>query len=378
MAAAARLASTADDFRRFCASAHVHELTGHRKKVHGLAWNHTGTLLASGAVDLSVRLWTTERLGSSSRACAGELKGHTGTIEQLCWNPVDENQLATASADRTVRVWDVRMQRASATVTTAGENLNICWSPDGQALVVGSKQDVLTVIDPRKGEALRHYKSRVQTNEMHFEPSGQLLLVGTGAGTIDFLSFPDMEKVHSLFVSAASCYSISLDPTGVRFAVGGADASVSVWDLRALACLRACTTFDNPVRTVAWSYDGQYVAASGEDPFIDLIHADTGASTFQIPSRTSINAMIWHPKAYLLAYAVDDADRDAGLIRVFDASNSIVIPPPPALPVPVASVPVSGAASSSSSLGGTAAVSLPLPLPVAHSSSSYSRHYGRH
>lgn len=32
---------------------------------------------------------------------------------------------------------------------TKGENINLCWSPNGQAIVVGNKEDVITIIDTK-------------------------------------------------------------------------------------------------------------------------------------------------------------------------------------------------------------------------------------
>jgi WD40 repeat protein len=36
------------------------------------------------------------------------LKGHTNSVHQLCWDPTHPEYLATASADKTVRIWDTR------------------------------------------------------------------------------------------------------------------------------------------------------------------------------------------------------------------------------------------------------------------------------
>lgn len=38
------------------------------------------------------------------------LKGHTGSVDQLCWHPTHPYQLCTASLDKTVRIWDIRVR----------------------------------------------------------------------------------------------------------------------------------------------------------------------------------------------------------------------------------------------------------------------------
>ena len=58
------------------------EYPGHKKKVHSVAWNCTGSKLASGSVDQCVRIWA---LDESGRATDSELKGHQDSVDQLRW-----------------------------------------------------------------------------------------------------------------------------------------------------------------------------------------------------------------------------------------------------------------------------------------------------
>ena len=39
--------------------------------------------------------------------------------------------------------------KCTHTVQTKGENINLCWSPNGQAIAVGNKEDVITIIDTK-------------------------------------------------------------------------------------------------------------------------------------------------------------------------------------------------------------------------------------
>lgn len=42
-----------------------------------------------------------------------ELKGHTDSVDQLCWDPKHADLIATASGDKTVRLWDARSKQKS-------------------------------------------------------------------------------------------------------------------------------------------------------------------------------------------------------------------------------------------------------------------------
>jgi WD40 repeat protein len=46
-----------------------------------------------------------------------ELRGHTDSVDQLEWDPTHADRLATASCDRTVRLWDQRSEWAWIAIT---------------------------------------------------------------------------------------------------------------------------------------------------------------------------------------------------------------------------------------------------------------------
>ena len=76
-------------------------------------------------------------------------RGHTGSVDQLCWHAFNADLLSTASGDKTVRIWDIRSGKCSSVTNTKGENINITWSPDGKTIAVGNKEDLVTFIDTR-------------------------------------------------------------------------------------------------------------------------------------------------------------------------------------------------------------------------------------
>ena len=66
------------------------------------------------------------------------LKGHSASVDQLCWHPSQASALATASADKSVRVWDARCTcwwlcfalrvagKPANSVSTAHQQANVC------------------------------------------------------------------------------------------------------------------------------------------------------------------------------------------------------------------------------------------------------------
>ena len=57
-------------------------------------------------------------------------------------------------------------------------------------------------------------------------------------GCIHVYQYPEMELEHVLQAHSGNCICIEFDKTGKYFAVGSADALVSLWDVQSLACVR--------------------------------------------------------------------------------------------------------------------------------------------
>jgi len=245
-------------------------------------------------------------------------------VDQLCWHPKQVEVLATASIDKTVKTWDARQPKATHSVSTKGENINICWSPDGQTIAIGNKEDLVSFIDVASFKIRKEQQFKFEVNEMSWDKSGQFFFLTSGLGCIHVYSYPDMAPVQVLQAHPSNCICVEFDPTGKYFATGSSDALVSLWDVNELICVRTFNRLDWPVRTLSFSHDGKLIASASEDLVVDIAHVETGELVYQIPVKASTFSVAWHPKRYLLAFACDDKygsgedrERDAGLVKLF-------------------------------------------------------------
>eukprot|EP00026_Physarum_polycephalum_P009287 Phypoly_transcript_09405.p1 GENE.Phypoly_transcript_09405~~Phypoly_transcript_09405.p1 ORF type:complete len:355 (+),score=41.64 Phypoly_transcript_09405:188-1252(+) len=296
------------------------DLIGHKKKIHSVAWNCNGRKLASGSVDQTVRVWNIETNKDL------ELKGHTDSVDQLCWDPTHPDVLCTASADKTIRIWDTRTGKCTHNITTTGENINVAWSPDGNYVAVGNKEDCVTIIDTRKYNVLCNHRFHYEVNEIGWNNTGELFFLTTGLGTVEVLRWipgsNELKPLRSIHAHTANTYCIEFDPLNKYFAVGSADAVVTLWDINEMVCVRSFCKLQYPLRTISFSHDGQFLALASEDHIIDIAHVETGTSVFQISTDAAMNAVAWHPRQMILAYAGDEKDhhgRDLGAVRLFGA-----------------------------------------------------------
>ncbi|KAI4105603.1 MAG: hypothetical protein L6R37_002681 [Teloschistes peruensis] len=320
-------------------------LTTHQPcSIRTIAWNPTGHLIATGSADRCLRIWNPEKPQVKNST---ELRGHTGAVERVAWNPTKEAELASVSSDGTCRFWDVRSKTCIATVPLGGEGLTIGWANDGSLVLAGRKDDTLVPIHmnsegpPTVETSLPR---SLQTNQTLFNPVGppKTLLLTTGDGSVQICSWPpqtdsntsnntsvsrslsalshsrsstpvpptsspSLRLLYTLHAHTSACVSLAMSPTSRYLAIGGSDALISLYDTYDWICRRTLSSISGSVKSVSFSWDGSYViGGSDEGTGIDIAHTETGEVVARIETSAPAPCVSWHPNGkYWIAYSGD-------------------------------------------------------------------------
>ena len=172
----------------------------------------------------------------------------------------------------------------------------LVFAPDGSELAVGGFHEV-TVWTPTNGllrRRLGQLPQRIYALAWH--PTQPWLAVAGGepgrSGEVRLVHIESADTVRRLAVAADVFLAAAFSPDGTRMVAGGADSSVSVFNVMTGRRERRLAVCADWVTALAWSPDGKRFAVASRDRTARVCDADTGEgiTTFTAHSA-AVNAL---------------------------------------------------------------------------------------
>lgn len=203
----------------------------HEEMVTTLAFSPNGRILASGAgySDASVRLWNP----STGKAIGSPLAGHHRYVQALAFSP-DGNTLASASADQSIRLWELeRGQEIGVLRGHVQEVWALAYLPDGKRLVSTSKDGSVWMWDTTKVRAVAPPASVAEgVWQFAFMPDKQSGVVVTTDGSVQLWNLAHFDVRESLPELGTNNWMVAPSPDGRWLAVADRSGQVKIWDVR--------------------------------------------------------------------------------------------------------------------------------------------------
>jgi len=115
-------------------------MTGHQNVVMNVKFSPDARIIASCALDRSIRLWN-----GQTGAFMARMAGHVNSVYQIVWSP-DSRLLLSGSADSTLKLWTMKTKSFHSDLPGhADEVYAIDWSPDGGVAASGGKDKLMKI-----------------------------------------------------------------------------------------------------------------------------------------------------------------------------------------------------------------------------------------
>lgn len=162
----------------------VHMFEAHSDYIRCIAIHPTQSFILTSSDDMSIKLWDWDNKWS----CKQVFEGHMHYVMQIVFNPKDANTFASASLDKTIKVWQLGSQQPNFTLEGHEKGVNCIdyySGGDKPYLISGADDRLVKIWDYQN-------KTCVQTLDGHaaniscvaFHPELPVILTGSEDGTI--------------------------------------------------------------------------------------------------------------------------------------------------------------------------------------------------
>ena len=245
-------------------------LPGHADWIQAVAFAPQGHRLASASNDRTIRVWDVD----AERSIA-VLKQQYPT-NAIAFGP-DSRTLASVGTDGGVHLWDIGNASSVGRLDTSGYPLfSVVYAPDGNSLAAAGKDRSIYLWNLRNGDrrVLEGHDGTV--NALAFRADGKHLVSAGADRTIRIWDLTKNAEVASLVGHKNTILTLAVSPDGRWLASGDAGNTIRLWDLSLRAHMSTLTDVSQAVLSLAFAPDGSWIAAGSADRTVYVFDVKSG------------------------------------------------------------------------------------------------------
>jgi WD40 repeat protein len=248
----------------------------HTHTFKGMNFSRDGQRFTIGGDDCVIRIYdlpglcADESILTVESHCLRSLVGHTNWIFTVTHSP-DESRLASASADGTVRIWDLATDTCLHLLPHPHWVIRTLFSPDGRYLIVSGMSATIYVWDTISGELIK-------TLDGHLDWVWSIAISADGH---TLFSTGEDRTIRRWDLRTGVCqtvfhahqdrvWTIALSPDDRHLVSGSEDRTIKIWDLLREKCVKTIDGYGNWIKSIAFVPQQAWLVSCHHDRTIRL------------------------------------------------------------------------------------------------------------
>lgn len=162
----------------------VHQFEAHSDYIRCIAVHPTQSFVLTSSDDMLIKLWDWDKKWT----CTQVFEGHTHYVMQIVINPKDNNTFASASLDRSIKVWQLGSTTPNFTLEGHEKGVNCVdyySGGDKPYLISGADDRLIKIWDYQNKTCVQTLEGHAQNiSAVRFHPELPIILTGSEDGTV--------------------------------------------------------------------------------------------------------------------------------------------------------------------------------------------------
>uniref|UniRef100_A0A7E4W249 Striatin domain-containing protein n=1 Tax=Panagrellus redivivus TaxID=6233 RepID=A0A7E4W249_PANRE len=268
----------------------VYTFRGHKSAILSIDMSPTGDQLYTAGLDGVICCWQVPSINIDVHGLYDPsvllmtLRGHTDAIWSVNYHS-STNRLLSASADGTIKVWDLSTSDESEYLLRTIENNDLIprsldiVSTEPTQIVVAYTGGTAAIIDIETGSVVLNFEFPAneevgEINKILSHPTMPVTVLAGDDRKIRYFDNNSGKLIYGAVAHVEAISTLAIDPNGLYLMSGSHDGSLRIWNMEQRKCLQEIAAhrkkFDMSVLAVAFHPSRPLIGSAGADSLVKI------------------------------------------------------------------------------------------------------------